>query len=104
MWPYKPKTPPKPEIEKPKYEVGDKVRVWKVLKNPTGRVQNVFEEKGVTKFTVYYEYHDGRMFTESFEGCDLTLVEKYSKASCNCGSNSSRHSDWCNKVLHPNGW
>lgn len=104
MWPYKPK-PPKPQTEKPKYEIGDKVRIWKVLKNPTGRVQDVIEDtKGATKFNVYYEYHDGRYFTEIFEATDLTLVEKYSKKNCNCGSNTSRHSDWCNKILYPHGY
>lgn len=101
MW-SKPK--PKTQVEKPKYGIGDKVRIWRLLKNPTGRVQDVAEDKGITKFNVHYEYHDGRWFTEWFEGGDLTLVERYEKTQCNCGSNSHRHRDWCNKVLFPRGW
>lgn len=106
MWPYTPKPKPKavPSDEKPKYEVGDKVRIWTVFKRPSGRVLDVKEVKGVTIFTVSYDYHDGRYYSEDFEGGDLTLVEKQSKKNCNCGSNSQKHSSWCNKIVHPQGW
>lgn len=107
MWPYNPNYKPKPApspLEKPKYEVGDTVKIWTVLKFPTGIVREVISDKTGVFYQVSYDYYDGRYFSEKFAGTDLTLMEKYSRKNCNCGSNSSVHRDWCNKTLYPNGW
>lgn len=102
MWPYNSK--PK-YSEKPKYVIGDKVKVWPILHNPVGYVRDVIEVHGKPfRFSVQYEYHDGRCFTEEFDGADLTLVEKQTRNHCCCGSNSSLHKDWCYIITNPNGW
>lgn len=104
MWPNKPK--PKPKDAGFQYEVGDKVKLWTVYKHPSGRVLDVkTDDLGyVLEYTVSYEDHGGTWRSEEFKAQDLTLVERTSRKDCNCGSNSHRHSDWCNKILHPNGW
>lgn len=81
----------------PKYEVGDSVKVWAVFKGPIGTVERVIDESFPIKYTVRYIYCDGRLFTETFEPHELTLVERRHKFDCSCGSNSDMHSDWCNK-------
>lgn len=104
MWTPKPPKPKNPG-EKPKYDIGDRVKVWRILLQPTGKVQDIiYDSVKPPKYVVWYEYFDGRYFTEEFEAGDLTLVERYNKNVCSCGSNSSRHSDWCNKKVFPNGW
>ena len=82
--------------EKPFYHIGDTVRIWRVYKNPIGRVQYISEKDGQFIYRVSYEYHDGRYFAEDFESTDLALVERASKDHCNCGSNSKKHQVWCN--------
>lgn len=103
MWSNTPK--PKNPNDKAKYEIGDTVRVWRVLKNPIGRILDIiYDPIKQPKYSVRYEYFDGRYFTEDFEASELTLMERYRKVECSCGSNSSRHLDWCNKKTNPNGW
>lgn len=87
----------KPPMERPFYGLGDRVRVWKVLRRPLGRIQEIFEKSGLFEYEVRYEYHDGRYFTEVFESVDLTLYERYDQLKCTCASNSNIHKDYCFK-------
>lgn len=100
------KPKPKPPKTGFRYEVGDRVKIWTVLKHPIGRVLDVKvdDHNHVLEYTVSYEYHDGSYHSEEFGGVDLTLVERSSKSNCNCGSNSHKHLTWCNKIVHPQGW
>lgn len=91
----------KPYGVRPKFEIGDEVKVWPVYKRPIGTIQGVVNPgKFPIKFTVLYTYDDGRVIQETFESEDLTLHRrheaKYSKI-CECGTTSSGHSSWCPK-------
>jgi hypothetical protein len=80
------------------YEVGDRVRIWTIFKQPVGSIQKITEEGSLKKYEVYYVYHDGRYFTDVFDFVDLTLVDRlYNWDRCTCGSNSEKHSDYCYK-------
>lgn len=73
------------------YDVGDRVKIWKIRGHPVGTIQNVNREVHPLKYHVHYFYSEtGDSFTEEFEAPDLALYEKddqrwaYSK-SCTCG-------------------
>lgn len=86
---------------KPKYDAGDRVKIWLIYKNPIGIVEAVADENSFPmKFRVRYNYPEtGTEFVEDFEAQDLTLIErKYTWAACNCGTESGKHSRWCNRV------
>jgi hypothetical protein len=85
---------------KPKYDVGDKVKVWPIFKNPIGVIESIVDENAFPmKFMVKYVYPDtGTTYIEPFESQDLTLIERrYVGFGCNCGTESGKHSNWCNK-------
>lgn len=82
----------------PKYQVGDRVRLWMVYKNPVGTVTSIVDVNAFPiSYNVNYIYEDGREFTEPHESQNLTLVERSSKFFCNCHSNTDFHSTWCNR-------
>jgi len=91
--------------ERVKFKVGDKVKVWKVFKNPVGSVEKVTidPEKKPIFYSVKYTYPDtGTEYTEEFESSDLTLHEKEAmlyQRKCECGGEASGgwHSHWCPK-------
>lgn len=84
---------------RPKYEIGDEVKVWPVYGRPSGTVRQVVDPTTFPiKYSVEYRYEDGRYFTEEFESTDLTLTKKYKQwghSKCECGSTTLRHSSWC---------
>lgn len=92
--------------EKVKFEVGDKVKIWRIFRNPVGTVEavRVDPEKKPIFYLVKYIYPDhGTEYVEEFESSELTLHTRrstmYSQV-CECGSDkfkSPRHSTWCPK-------
>jgi len=86
----------------PKYEIGDSVRVWSVLKNPVGTIEYIVDpEASPIKYVVRYQYHDGRNFVEEIAQDDLTLVERRSNFHCNCKTVSDVHAKWCYRYNKP---
>lgn len=81
----------------PRYSIGDKVRIWKVFKNPVGKIRAVDAESTPIKYLVSYEYHEGGWYEEIFEENDLTLHSKLDDWYCNCKSVTGIHLRWCNK-------
>lgn len=82
-----------------KYDVGDKVRVWRVYKSPVGTIDSIVDENAhPIVYVVRYIYEDNRLeYVEKFESQDLTLVErKYGSYRCNCKTGSGNHASWCN--------
>lgn len=85
--------------QKPHYDLGDKVRVWPIFKNPIGTIEAVVDpESFPIKYLVRYDYFEGGTYTEKFDECDLTLYEKRLGAyTCNCRTGSEHHTTWCNQ-------
>lgn len=82
------------------YDVGDKVKIWKVFGYPIGTVRENLDDGA--KYKVEYMYQDGHWYTEDFEKSDLALSEKsYLHDKCQCGVSSTPsggvHSDHCRK-------
>jgi hypothetical protein len=82
-----------------RFEVGDRVRVWRILKSPAGTVEKIIDaDKFPIKYEVRYMYLDGTYFTEVFDANELTLIDRrWDSTSCNCQTSANEHLRWCNR-------
>jgi hypothetical protein len=81
------------------YEVGDVVRIWKILKHPKGVIKSVVDPMAFPiKYWIRYTYFDGSEWEECFDATDITMVERrYDSWKCNCQTGSEHHERWCNR-------
>ncbi len=81
---------------RPIYDVGDTVRIWPIYKNPIGTVEAIVDvDSFPIKYRVSYRYFEGGSYSEIFEECDLTLMERRWSYGCNCKTHSEMHAMWC---------
>jgi hypothetical protein len=84
-----------------KYEVGDRVKIWKIFGYPVGTVSRYIEE--TDRYLVDYLYQDGTPYSEEFDRVDLALFEKgtWVRDKCQCGllkaPSGGKHADYCHK-------
>ena len=82
----------------PLYNIGDRVRVWPVHKNPVGSIESITDpESFPIKYQVKYQYDGGDVYTEEYGEDDLTLVERWQTWDCNCLTESGYHAIWCSR-------